>query len=619
MSDALNESRPAILGLTRRGLATARWIAEGLPGAEVLGRAGRADDADATFTDTIATLRALFAAGRPIVGVCAAGILVRALGPVLGDKRAEPPVLAVGEDGASVVPLLGGHRGANALAREIAAQLETLPAVTTASDLAFGVALDEPPAGWTLANPARAKDVAAGLLAGQPVRIDPELDWLQALPQADDAPWHLRAGVERPGDDPAELVYHPRALTLGVGCERGCDPNELTLLVRDTLAEAGLAETAVAAVVSIDVKMDEPAVHELARALGVPARFFDAARLEAETPRLQTPSEAVYREVGCHGVAEGAALAAAGADGQLRVAKRKSRRATCAVGQAPRPLDTAGIGRKRGTMTLVGLGPGDPLMGTAEAAHAVDTATDLVGYSLYLDLLGDRAGGKTRHDFQLGEEEARAARALDLAAEGKDVALICSGDPGVYAMASPLFELMERQNRADWNRVAVRVVPGISALQAAAARIGAPIGHDFCTISLSDLLTPWAQIERRLQAAAEGDFVVAFYNPVSRRRTWQLGEAQAILRAHRPADTPVVIARQLGRPEEQVSVTTLADLDPARIDMLTVLLVGASTSRAIPRTDGGQWVYTPRGYAAKHAESGGYAAEHTNSQSGDAA
>jgi cobalt-precorrin 5A hydrolase/precorrin-3B C17-methyltransferase len=613
-------NRPAILALTRRGLGTARWIAADLPGAEVLGRAGRADDADASFTDTVATLRALFAAGRPIVGVCAAGILVRALGPVLGDKWTEPPVLAVGEDGASVVPLLGGHRGANALARRIAATLESLPAVTTASDLAFGVALDEPPAGWTLANPARAKDVAAGLLAGARVRIDPALDWLQGLPQADDAPWRLKASVETPGDELATLVYQPRALALGVGCERGCDPEELTRLVRDTLAEAGLVEAAVAAVVSIDVKLDEPAVHEAARALGVPARFFDAATLEAETPRLATPSEAVYREVGCHGVAEGAALAAVGPNGHLRLAKRKSRRATCAVAEAPRPLNAAAIGRKRGSMTLVGLGPGDPAMRTAEAAQAVDTASDLVGYRLYLDLLGDRAAGKTRHDFQLGEEEARAAHALDLAAQGRDVALICSGDPGVYAMASPLFELIERENRADWTRVAVRVVPGISALQAAAARIGAPIGHDFCTISLSDLLTPWAQIQRRLQAAAEGDFVVAFYNPVSRRRTWQLGEAQAILLKHRPGGTPVVIARQLGRPEETVNVTTLAELDPARIDMLTVLLVGASSSRSIPRTDGGQWVYTPRGYAAKHTEQAGYAAKHaTNSESGDAA
>nr|WP_207168767.1 precorrin-3B C(17)-methyltransferase [Rhodovibrio sodomensis] len=608
------------MALTRRGLGTARWIAEGLPGAEVLGRAGRADDADATFSDTIATLRSLFAAGRPIVGVCAAGILVRALGPVLGDKRAEPPVLAVGEDGASVVPLLGGHRGANALAREIADTLESLPAVTTASDLAFGVALDEPPAGWTLANPARAKQVAAGLLSGERVRIDPALHWLQGLPQAAEAPWHLAASVETPGDRTAALVYHPRALAVGVGCERGCDPEELTQLVRDTLAEAGLAEAAVAAVVSLDVKMDEPAVHDAAVMLGAPARFFDAARLQAETPRLATPSEAVFREVGCHGVAEGAALAAVGADGRLRLAKRKSRRATCAVAEAPGPLDAGAIGRKRGSMTLVGLGPGDPVMGTAEAAHAVDRASDLVGYSLYLDLLGDRAGGKTRHDFQLGEEEARAGHALDLAAQGRDVALICSGDPGIYAMASPLFELLARENRADWNRVAVRVVPGISALQAAAARIGAPIGHDFCTISLSDLLTPWDQIQRRLQAAAAGDFVVALYNPVSRRRTWQLGEAQAILSAHRLGDTPVVIARQLGRPEERVTVTTLAELDPARIDMLTVLLIGASTSRAIQRGDGGQWVYTPRGYAAKHTESGGHAAKQTsNNQSGDAA
>ena len=170
----------------------------------------------------------MFAAGRPIVGVCAAGILVRALGPVLGDKRAEPPVLAVGEDGASVVPLLGGHRGANALARQIGETLESLPAVTTASDLAFGVALDEPPQGWTLANPERAKDVAAGLLAGERVRIDPALDWLHALPQAEDAPWRLAASVETKGDDPAALVYRPRALTIGVGCERGCDPAELT-------------------------------------------------------------------------------------------------------------------------------------------------------------------------------------------------------------------------------------------------------------------------------------------------------------------------------------------------------------------------------------------------------
>jgi cobalt-precorrin 5A hydrolase/precorrin-3B C17-methyltransferase len=611
--------KPAILALTQQGLDTARRIAGVLDGAEVLGRAGRADGADTRFADTMETLRALFAAGRPVVGACAAGILVRALAPVLGDKRAEPPVLAVGEDGAHVVPLLGGHRGANALARTIAAALDGTAAVTTASDLAFGVALDDPPPGWRLANPEVAKDAAADLLAGGTARVDPALTWLAELPQDAAAPWRLRASVEATTGDRRTLVYHPRALAVGVGCERGCDKGELTDLVRGTLREAGLAEAAVGLVVSIDVKMDEPAVHAAAAALGAPARFFDADTLEAETPRLANPSEAVYREVGCHGVAEGAALAAAGPDGGLLVAKHKSRRATCAIARAPRTLDAQATGRKRGTLALVGLGPGDTAMRTPEAAQAVDAATDLVGYTLYLDLLGDRAAGKARHDFQLGEEEARAGHALDLAAAGRDVALVCSGDPGVYAMASPLFELMERENRPDWNRAAVRVVPGISALQAAAARIGAPIGHDFCTVSLSDLLTPWAQIERRLQAAAEGDFVVALYNPVSRRRTWQLGRAREILGAHRPAGTPVVIARQLGRPDERVSVTTLAELDPTAIDMLTVLLIGASTTRAVPRGDGGRWVYTPRGYAAKHATTGDDAGHPTNTDTGDAA
>ena len=229
----------------------------------------------------------------------------------------------------------------------------------------------------------------------------------------------------------------------------------------------------------------------------------------------------------------------------------------------------------------------------------VAAADDLVGYDLYLDLLGPIADRKQRHPFPLGAEEDRARAALDLAATGRNVALVSSGDPGIYAMATLVFELLDRTDRADWARVAVQVSPGISALQAAAARIGAPLGHDFCTISLSDLLTQWAAIEGRIKAAAEGDFVVTFYNPVSRRRRTQLHAAKATLIAHRPADTPVVLARSLGRPEETVTVTTLADLDPETVDMLTVVLVGSSTTRAVPRSDGGCWVYTPRGYAGK--------------------
>ncbi|HEY7687140.1 MAG TPA: precorrin-3B C(17)-methyltransferase, partial [Dongiaceae bacterium] len=236
---------------------------------------------------------------------------------------------------------------------------------------------------------------------------------------------------------------------------------------------------------------------------------------------------------------------------------------------------------------------------TAEADAAIRRASDLVGYRLYLDLLGPLAQGKVRHDFDLGAEEARVAHALDLAAQGRDVALISSGDAGIYAMGSLVFELIGRGAQPDWARLEITCLPGVSAMQTAAARLGAPLGHDFCAISLSDLLTPWAVIEQRLRAAAAGDFVVAVYNPVSQRRRTQLAVAREILLGSRPPETPVAIARNLGRDGEQVTVTTLGNLDPVQVDMLSLVLVGSSTTRRVPRPDGGEWLYTPRGYEAK--------------------
>jgi cobalt-precorrin 5A hydrolase/precorrin-3B C17-methyltransferase len=395
------------------------------------------------------------------------------------------------------------------------------------------------------------------------------------------------------------LVYHPRALAVGVGCERGAEPEELQALVRDTLAEAGLAEAAVGVVASIDVKADEPAVHAAARFFDVPARFFDADRLESEAPRLMNPSDVVFREVGCHGVAEGAALAAVGPTGRLVVAKRRSTRATCAVAAAPAPLDPTQLGQPRGRLMIVGIGPGQASWRTPEAEAWLAGASDIVGYHLYLDLLGELTAGKACHGLDLGAEIERARLALDLAGSGRQVALVSSGDAGIYAMATLVFELLESEAAPSWQRIDVAVTPGISALQAAAARAGAPLGHDFCCVSLSDLLTPWEAIERRVRAAAEGDFVVAFYNPVSRRRVTQLAAARDLLLAQRPPDTPVVLARNLGRESESTTMTTLGDLDPAAVDMLTVVIVGSTQSRRIARGDGGAWIYTPRGYAAK--------------------
>ncbi|MBI3444582.1 MAG: precorrin-3B C(17)-methyltransferase, partial [Magnetospirillum sp.] len=441
----------------------------------------------------------------------------------------------------------------------------------------------------------------AALLAEEPVRLEVEAGdatWLSGIAFAEDAEHSIRITDRSVEPDDHELVLHPPTLALGVGCERGTPSDELIALVRATMAAEVLAPGSIACVASLDLKADEKAVHDLAADLGVPARFFSAHELEAQAPRLATPSEVVYAETGCHGVAEGAALAMAGPEAELIVPKVKGKRATMAVCRAPRAIDPAQAGRPRGRLFVVGIGPGTPQWRSPEASAALALSTDLVGYGLYLDLLGNAAHGKTRHESALGAEEARAAMALDLAAEGRSVSLVCSGDPGIYALATLVFELLDHRKRADWNRVEIVVVPGISALQAAAARAGAPVNHDFCTISLSDLLTPWESIEARLKAAAAADFVVCFYNPVSQRRRDQLPRARDILLTGRPPQTPVILARQLGRPGESVEIITLAELDPDKVDMLTMVVVGSSDTRCV--TAGQQtWVYTPRGYGKK--------------------
>jgi cobalt-precorrin 5A hydrolase/precorrin-3B C17-methyltransferase len=591
----------AIVVLGPSGVGLAGRIKALLPGSAIHAPKARQLEADLVFAKATDHLAALFAAVTPIVALCASGIVVRAVAPLLAAKREEPAVVVVAEDGSTAVPLLGGHRGANALARAIAAMTGGVAAITTAGDLRFDLALDEPPPSWRVANPERAKPVMAALLAGEPVGLAIEAGdaaWLQASGArfAQSATARIRITDRTVSGEEEALVLHPPVLALGVGCERGVAAGEMNATVAETLKRNGLAAGAVALIASVDLKSDELAVHALAQALDIPARFFSAQELLAETPRLQTPSEAVFRAVGCYGVAEGAALAAAGPEATLLVPKQVEGRVTCAVARAPAPLDPTKIGRARGRLAIVGIGPGDAGSRSAAAEAALRAASDIVGYRLYLDLLGSAIAGKTLHPSVLGAEEERARLALDLAAEGRSVALVSSGDAGIYGLASLAFELIDREARADWRRIAIEVVPGVSAMQAAAARLGAPLGHDFCAISLSDLLTPWEAIERRLEAAAAGDFVIALYNPRSARRLGQLERAREILLAQRPGDTPVALARNLGRSGERVTVTTLAALDAAAADMLTLLLIGSSATRKL---DGADLIYTPRGYGVK--------------------
>jgi precorrin-3B C17-methyltransferase len=248
-----------------------------------------------------------------------------------------------------------------------------------------------------------------------------------------------------------------------------------------------------------------------------------------------------------------------------------------------------------GRLAIVGLGPGAPELITPLASETLAAATDLVGYAPYLARVPERAG-QLRHASENREELARAKHALELAAAGKSVAVVSSGDPGVFAMASAVFEAIETGKPA-WRDIEVTVLPGVSAMLAAAARVGAPLGHDFCVISLSDNLKPWDLVLKRVEAAAAGDFIIVLYNPASKARPWQLGEAFRLIARHRTGSTPVIFAHAVSQPDERIDITTLADADSAKADMRTLIIIGSSATKLVTGSKGKRFVYTPR-----HAE-----------------
>ncbi|MFD5656249.1 precorrin-2 C(20)-methyltransferase [Streptomyces hirsutus] len=265
------------------------------------------------------------------------------------------------------------------------------------------------------------------------------------------------------------------------------------------------------------------------------------------------------------------------------------------VAVLPSQVDAGPAARKPGSVgevVVVGTGPAGPLWLTPESRGALAAADDLVGYTTYLDRVPVRAGQR-RHGSDNRVEAERAEFALQLALQGSRVAVVSGGDPGVFAMATAVLEAASAQEYTD---VPVRVLPGVTAANAAAARAGAPLGHDYATVSLSDRLKPWEVIAERLRAAADADLVLALYNPGSRSRTWQVGKARDLLLEHRAPDTPVVVARDVGGADEQVRIVRLANLDPAEVDMRTVLLVGSSQTRVVRRGDGEEVVWTPRRY-----------------------
>ena len=558
---------PAIFILGPTALPIAQTI-KAKVGGKIFGPAA-VEGVDEAYAKATSAIAFEFEAQRPVIGICASAILIRAVAPFLRNKLTEAPVVAVAEDGSSIVPLLGGHHGANKLAHEIANAVNGHAAITTASDVIFGTAYDEYDSGLVLGNPEDVKSATAARLRGEEVFRHNTI--------------HDKKGNDR------LIVYHPKTLAVGIGCERGTAAEEVQDLINSTFSAHNLSRHSIAVYASIDLKEDEAAVSALHNVV-----YFSAEELKSQTARIATPSDYVADAVGTPSVAEAAALAAAGDEATLIVSKTKSKRATIAIAEACEPILNP-AGNRRGCVAVVGIGPGTRTLRSPQASHELALATDWVGYDLYLDLAADVKTNQTEHRFPLGGEEDRCRHAIELAKQGKRVALVCSGDAAIYAMAALVYELIDREPC----RIAVEVHPGISAFQMASAKAGALIGHDFCCISLSDLLTPWETIERRIKAAAEGDFVISFYNPRSLKRTDQIDKAFAFLKPHRHPDTPVVLASNLGRPAEKVRVLRFAEFNSADVDMLTLVMVGSNQSKSITRGDGKTYAYTPRGYARK--------------------
>ncbi len=563
----MTQSTPAIVILGQGSLATARRIQQVYPATQIHGLAGRVDGADCTYQEFGATLRALYQQDTPIIALCAAGIVIRTLAPLLLEKGAEPAVLAVAEDGSAVVPLLGGLGGVNVMAREIAAGLQVAAAITTSGELRFGTCLLNPPTGYALGDLELGKRFVSDLLAGHSVRVEGAAPWLDQaqLPEDPQAQRSIHVGSAAREASANELLIYPRSVAVAVNAETA----DLANAVRSALHQAKIAVQALACLLASETQMASPLLREAALELGVPLRFV-AAQSDIETLARAVVSEATVV------VSHGMAIAVAG-----------------------QPLDVSSVGRPRGRLAVIGLGPGAAELMVPAVKAELARATDVLGYETYVRMAGPFRDDQVQHCTDNREEMQRARHAFRLAAQGRSVIVVSSGDPGVFAMAAAVLEALHESADPAWHSVDLEILPGVSASLATAAQAGAPLGHDFCVMSLSDNLKPWSIIEKRLDLAAEADLALAFYNPISRARPWQLGRALEIVAQHRTPQTPVVLGRDIGRPGQTLRTTTLGALTPEQVDMRTMVLIGSSTTCTFPRASGGDWVYTPRWYGEK--------------------
>ena len=552
-------------------------------------------------------LASIWSSNNAFVFCLAAGAVVRLIAPLLKNKASDPAVIVVDANGEYVVSLLSGHQGqADLLTSLIAERLGAKTIVTGASSalslpaidtLGFTYGWSKGEGDWTGVMAAVAKQETVQIIQESGSTL-----WQKHLPA--DSPFYFGFAESRspiqpqariwvsptqrkfaPKSDFPKVQWHPRVLWVGIGCERGTSAELISRAIDETCKTYHFANSAIAGIASINLKADEVGILEVCQQRKLPFKTFTKEELkQVEVP---TPSEVVEAEVGTPSVAEAAATLAGN---NLLVTKQIFKNSSGAVTVAIAQAETEYIGRK-GKLYLVGIGPGSLNQITPAAKTAIIEADVVIGYSLYIDLVKSlQRPTQIIENSPITQEQQRAQRAIQLAQWGLTVAVISSGDCGIYGMAGLVLEELQAGGW-DGQTPQVQVFPGISALQSAASRVGAPLMHDFCAISLSDLLTPWEVIEKRLNAAASGDFITTLYNPKSQKRTEQIAIAQRIFAQHRASNTPVAIVSKAYRQDERVTITTLSEMLAQSIDMLTTVIIGNNSSR-----NHMDWMITPRGY-----------------------
>ena len=627
----------AIFYITNNGLKLAQRIQTFYPDARII---------KFTSVGVIHELPLQWNKCKNLIFIMATGIVVRAIANLIKDKRTDPAVVVVDEKGRYAVSLLSGHLGgANEIAKNIADFLKGNAVITTASDVNNLPSIDM----WAKENNLVIENwklipkIATKLINKGVLKVYADVGAIHELPlpkeflQVDD-PAHadvlitnkyskLRKGVLPYAPTANSKLYlRPKNLVIGIGCNSRTSADEIEDAVIKTLGANNLAFTSIHSIATIDKKGNEPGLIAFAKKYDLGISTFTPHELNSAFSRQQSAislSNAVFKATGAYAVAEPAALLAAGAD-TLIVKKQKKGNVTVAVAekkaegrrQKAEKQKNSKLGKgvlpyaptQNSKLYIVGTGPGGIEHITPRAQEAIRESDAIVGYGTYLDLIEDLIKDKQIISTGMTQEVDRCGKAVELALSGKTVSIISGGDPGIYAMAGLVFELLsgkagKRESgevcksflaRFPASSLSVEVIPGISALNACAARLGAPLMHDFASISLSDRLTPWKLIEKRLESAAMADFVIVLYNPKSKGRPEHIKKAREIIMKYRNPDTPAGIVKGAMRENEEIVITNLKNMLEYNIDMQTTVIIGNSQTFVWDNL-----MITPRGYEKK--------------------